>query len=562
MINRIPDRFLLILIGLFLFLGIWILYFQVKNHDFINYDDPGYITKNTQIHTGLSLNNIIWSFTTCQMSNWHPLTWISYLLDYQLFGLNPAGYHMMNVFLHGINSILFFVFLLLLTRDQSKPIFLCGLIAAVFAFHPMRVESVAWISERKGLLSGLFWILSMIHYLKYMKTDSRFHYAGTLVYYLLGLLSKPMTLTLPFVLWLLDFWPLNRTKMSLNKKNNLQLFLEKIPFLVLLVMFLIVSFYAQRQKGAIMMSLEELPFFSRIEGVIMAYSYYILNFIWPTNLAIYYPHQGSWPLSHVIPGILIITMITFVIVRCRYNKPWLLTGWLFFLGTLIPVIGFIQVGTQFMADRYTYIPHIGLFIMLWGEILSVWNHKINRYLVILPGLVILLVLSCLTFHQIQTWKDSISVFSHAIEVTTPNPIANNNLGSAYSNKEEYEKAIPYFKKAVELMPTNTYSLYNLGYDLYQVKKYDEALTYLSRAIELNPDLYQAYSTSGMIHFKTGDHQKAREEIIQFLKHEPDNPRAIYYLILCDIKINKQEEASYYLQKLKKLNPVLAEKIKK
>lgn len=371
-----------IMVCLILILAIFTVFWQVRSHDFVNYDDDKYVTENRDVKAGLTTQSIIWAFTTTHASNWHPLTWLSHMLDISLFGLNPGWHHLTNLLFHIANTLLLFLILRGMTEEFWKSAF----VAALFALHPLHVESVAWIAERKDVLSTFFWMLTILAYAYYVKHPVLRRYLFVLFSFLLGLMSKPMLVTLPFVLLLLDYWPLGRFQMeesgiTRNPKKHkskhpeyqksiaLRLVREKTPFFVLAGFSSIITFIAQ-QHGGTVRSLEFLPVKTRVANALISYVAYIGKMIWPFNLAVLYPHPGTTlPMWQTILAGLFLLFISYLVIRKVKKLPYLSIGWFWYVGTLVPVIGLVQVGAQSMADRYTYIPLIGLFIRLPGVFL-------------------------------------------------------------------------------------------------------------------------------------------------------------------------------------------------
>ena len=372
---NIPDCQIKLMISLLLILAIIIAYGQVKNFDFVGYDDQEYVTENIQVQKGLTVEGIIWAFTAFHSANWHPLTWLSHMLDCELYGLNPMGHHWTNLIIHMANTILLFLVLKLMTGAIWRSAF----VAALFALHPLHVESVAWVSERKDVLSTFFGLLMIVAYYRHFKMSNLKNYLLVIIFFCLGLMAKPMIITFPFVLLLLDFWPLKRFqfenhclsqcdgKTRCYFKGSSRLILEKIPLFIPVVISCVLTFLAQQSQGAVK-ALGALPLTNRVANAFVSYVSYTVKAVWPSNLAVFYPHPGNTiPAWQIIAAVLIIAVANFLSIHSLKKYPYIAVGLFWYLGTLIPVIGLVQVGEQAIADRYTYIPLIGVFIIIaWG----------------------------------------------------------------------------------------------------------------------------------------------------------------------------------------------------
>jgi protein O-mannosyl-transferase len=408
------------LICLILGLVTFFVFYQVHSFKFITYDDPSCVYKNPDIQSGITLQSIKWAFTTGWTANWIPLTWLSYMLDWQLFGSNPAGYHVINLIFHIINTLLVFIVLGQMTRSIWPSAFA----AALFALHPLHIQSVAWVSERKDILSTFFWMLTMWAYLRYVNKPGISRYLWTVFFLTLGLMSKPMLVTLPFVLLLLDYWPLERFR----RRTLLYLIGEKIPFLVLSAASSVITFLVQQSSMAVV-SLNALPLKFRILNAFISYIGYIEKMFWPSHVAVFYPHLGpNLSIPHAIISGGLLLAATVLVIRFAKNHRYLVTGWFWYIGTLVPVIGFIQVGIQGMADRYSYIPLTGLFIIIaWGvpDLLAKWRYK--KIVLVSLALLILSTISICTYKQLRYWRNTLTLFQHAIDVTKDNFMAMNEL---------------------------------------------------------------------------------------------------------------------------------------
>jgi hypothetical protein len=454
-------------------------YEPILHNSFITFDDDSYIYDNPNITSGLNFKNIVWAFTNIHANNYHPLTSISHMLDCRLYQLYPGGHHLTNLVFHLANTALLFFVL----SKMTKRIWASAFVAALFALHPMHVESVAWASERKDVLSAFFWLLTMLVYWHYTQNRSKCYYALTLVTFTLGLLSKPMLVTLPCVLLLLDYWPLERYK---NVKLKL-LIAEKIPFFALSGILSIVTFLVQRQMGLVK-DMMHYPFAWRVENAIVSYVTYIGKMFWPFKLAIFYPHPlGTVPLWRTLAALAMLVIVTIFVLRKIRSKPYLAIGWLWFLGTLVPVIGLFQVGLQSYADRYTYIPYIGLFIAITWWICDVPKINSRKMLCgVLAGL-LLFVFSVKTYIQTMFWQNNYTLYSHAINVVDKNWWAYGFLGVAMGKQGEYDKAEEMLKKSLEISPDNAAMYYELAKISLYKSDWKQAIKMYERLLPPLPD---------------------------------------------------------------------------
>ncbi len=502
-----------ILVCFFLIIATLSVFGQVRNHDFVNYDDNTYVTENANVQAGLGPKHVAWAFTTTYANFWHPLTWLSHMLDCRLFGLNPGMHHLSNLMIHIFNSILLF----LVFRVMTGSLWSSAFVAVLFALHPLHVESVAWVSERKDLLSTSFWLLTMGSYLWYVKHPGIKRYLPFFFFFFMGLLAKPMLVTLPFVLLLLDYWPLNRigsgrldmpADVSQPEQTARMLIMEKIPLFIITAVFCVVAFLAQ-QKGGATGSLELYPFGVRITNALVSYAVYIWKMILPHNLAVYYPHPRVLQLWQAIGAGLLLVCVSVFSIREARRRPYLIVGWLWYIGTLVPVIGLVQLGSHAMADRYTYVPFIGLFVIVaWGvpEITARWRRS-STILALFAGTVILAMMIC-SWNQVRHWQNSITLFSHAVAVTSNNLKAYNNLGTAYLDKGNTDKAASSLSAAVNINPDNAVTQYNLGLVFMRQGKTEEAAFRYSRALSIKPDFERAHRDLGGILLSQGRYDEA------------------------------------------------------
>ncbi len=480
---------------LLLALGTAALYSPITQHPFILFDDEQYVTSNPHVYQGLSAENIRWAFTSGEAANWHPLTWLSHQLDCTLFGQNAGGHHFINLLFHVANTLLLFVFL----RSATGALWRSAFVAALFAWHPSHVESVAWAAERKDVLSAFFFLLTLLAYAKY-GTGAKGRTTSTpptqplttchpslfnllaLAFFACGLMSKPMVVTLPFILLLLDCWPLNRIQNSEFRIQNLKrLLVEKIPFFALSLGSCVVTFLSQRGAGAV--SPVEWPY--RLTNVPVAYARYLAKLFWPNDLVIVYPYVYHWPTLAIAGSILLITIVSVLAGLLFWRRPWLACGWFWFLGMLVPVIGLVQVGAQAMADRYTYLPSIGIFIALvWGAAAVVEFKPHLKRIIILLGGGGLAGLLMLTSTQISYWRSDISLFRHALEVTADNYVAANCLGRAYEKNGDQLRARECFRIAVTSEPRFPQSQFNLANCQFALGEKADGLNHLQAAAAL------------------------------------------------------------------------------
>jgi tetratricopeptide (TPR) repeat protein len=503
-------------------------YWQLGSHDFIGFDDQHYVVQNYHVKAGLTAQGLAWAFTDGSTGTWHPLTWLSLMFDGQLFGLNPRAFHFTSLFFHGANTLLLFAVLFQMTGARLKS----GFVAALFALHPLHVESVAWIAERKDVLSTFFWFLTMWAYVRYVERGMRKWYALALLFFVLGLLSKPMLVTLPFILLLLDYWPLARARKN-PKLLISRLFLEKIPFFVLTVVSCGLAFFFQQAVGATTFG-ERLPFWVRTENALISYVSYIGKLFWPLNLAILYPYtdkQLIW--GALSAGVFLILVTLFVIHlsrRQRRKMPWLAVGWFWYLGTLVPVIGFVQIGSQAMADRYTYVPFIGLFILLtWGVSSLFEKHGTGRKILSVTGVAVVSGLMILTWFQTQYWQNNITVFEHTLQVTGENAVVEELLGSSLVQQGKTEQAIGHYLNALRINPGNPEAHYNLGVALASEGKNSEAYDHYLEALKLKPDFAPAYNRLGVAVAAQGKTADAVSYYFQALSINPEYSEAHYNL---------------------------------
>ena len=511
---------------LFLMVMTYCAFQQVGSHEFVTFDDGLYVTENPRVKNGINWENIGWSFTTTHCSNWHPLTWMSHMLDVSLFGLNPGSHHLVNVFFHLANSLLlFFVF-----RQMTGKIWQSALVAALFAIHPLHVESVVWISERKDVLSTFFAMLTLLSYGRYAKGGNKGFYLTALLFFILGLMAKPMLVTLPFVLLLFDYWPLRRLKFIKGqyadpyRHKNISFFdliIEKIPFFMMTAASCAVTFYAQQSGGSVA-SLQIFPLGVRVANAVVAYVGYITKMLWPVHLSAFYPHPYSLPMWQVAGAGLVLVLICWMCILTIKQRPYLLVGWLFYLGTLFPVIGLIQVGEQAMADRYTYVPLIGIFIILaWGlpDLLKKWRY--GKMGLAIGAFVLLPVLMVTTWLQVRHWSNNIQFYEHMIQVNDNNYMAHYNLGVYMANNDQIGEAMRHYRKAIDIKPGHTNANNNLANALVIEGKFSEAVQYYTNALNRVPDDPEIHNNLGVALLHSGKIEQAIDHFKTALRIRPN-----------------------------------------
>jgi tetratricopeptide (TPR) repeat protein len=531
------KRYIVIFIYFALILSTLLVFWQVRNFDFVNYDDKVYVSENSHVLNGLTGSGVVWAFTSCYLGYWQPLTWLSLMVNSQLFGPGPVGFHLVNVFLHLANTLLLFAVL----RKMTAAIWPSAFVAALFAIHPMHVESVAWISERKDVLSTLFWFLTMFAYVRYVEKPSIGRYIIAIIFFALGLMSKPMLVTLPFVLLLLDYWPLSR---FLNSKFSiLNLLCEKIPFFILAAVSGVVTFLTQK-AGSVIFDTKTVPLADRVGNAFLSYARYIGKFFWPQNLAVFYPFDvGSLVVRQMAMSIVLLIVISVLVIYFGQNRRYLPVGWFWFIGTLVPVIGLVTFTGSAYADRFTYIPYIGLFIMLaWGlpELLSGWP---NRKIVLgVAASMTLTALGIFAYWQVSVWNNSITLFSHALEVTQSNAVVHNYLGNSYFDLKRYQDAMESCKQAVNLMPDYAEANYNLGNAYSKLGRYQDAAQAYKQAVKIKPDYAEAYNNLAVAYVNIGSFQDALESCRQAVTIKPDYAEAYNNLGNACLSLGRWQDA--------------------
>jgi tetratricopeptide (TPR) repeat protein len=506
------QRRLTWLIACVLGLAVLVAYAPLRHAGFINYDDPAYVSANPHVQAGLTADGIGWALTTGQASNWHPVTWISHMIDGQLYGMNPLGHHVTNVLLHLANSVLLFLLLQRMTKATTPS----AIVAALFALHPTHVESVAWISERKDVLSTLFWMLTLLTYARAMEkkpAEKRF-FTASIILFGVGLAAKPMLVTLPFVLLLLDYWPLQRREIPWR-----ELVLEKKAFFILAAISCLITFFVQAHGGSVM-NLDRLPVWVRLANVPVSYLRYVGKTFWPAHLAIAYPYT-KWPLWEVAGALVVVLAFSAFAVRQMQAQPWIAVGWFWFLGTLVPVIGIVQVGVQAMADRYNYIPSIGLLVAI------VWiaRSQLGDRVVAIVGVVASAICLVLTVQQSNCWQNDQTVFQNAIDNSSRDYIAFAGLGEYEALHGETNAALDHLERSIEINPNYPFARNNLGRLLLMLGREDDALAQLQKAVALDPKFPDSRYNLGYVLLSKGRVGEALDQFQAQVDLEPDDFRA-------------------------------------
>lgn len=552
--------------GVFLFLTTIAIFSQAINHDFINFDDQLYITENPMVIKGLTLEGLCWAFSNISAGFWFPLTWVSHMVDCQIFGLNPGGHHFISLLLHSINTLLLFH----LFRKMTGKLLPSLLVAVIFGIHPLHVEPVAWASSRKDVLSTFLWILAMWSYTRYVKLGGSIRYIQCLLFFLMGLMAKPMLVTLPFVLLLTDIWPLYRLDMgqiySANNASVLsnhsmhhlpisvsKLILEKIPFFILSFTSVYITYIAEKGYGSVI-PLKSLPFASRLSNALVSYANYVYKSILPIKLSVHYPPYESLPIWSIAISLFLFILLTFISIRFHRQHPYLLVGWLWFVGTLVPVIGLIQIGSHSMADRYAYIPLIGLSIMFsWG--LYHLSEKIRLKSVFLSLICIIAVpLSILSIIQLSYWKNGISLFEHAVEIDKNNYLARRNLAFSLATNEREQEAIDHYHLALGMKGEDADIHFNMGKAFQSLKQYAKAIFHYKTALAINPDFLQASLNLGTVYYDLEEYNEAIHCFKEVLRINPNHAGAHNNLGVIMARQNRTVEAIYQFGEALRIDP--------
>ncbi len=569
-------------------------YGRILGNDFVNIDDPVYVTENRNIQSGITLEGFHWAFSTTYAQFWHPLTWLSLMFDYQLYGLKPGGYHLTNLLLHIMSALLLFW----LFNRMTGTIWRSAFIAALFALHPLHVESVAWIAERKDVLSAFFWMLTFCLYVYYTEKPATKRYLLVLLCFACGLMSKSMIVTLPIVMILLDYWPLGRLgsrkaephlpdpmpgrsekrqqktrlKKGAQQKNvsptNIQKVTEKkiagiiplwqlqekIPFFIVSAAFTIITLYAQYKPDFKGFSLS-----SRIANAPVSFVTYLGKTFWPYDLAVFYPFSDQLPVWQVLGAALLILIISAAVIVTVKRLPYLFVGWFWYAITLLPVIGIVQVGKHAMADRYTYIPLIGISIMLvWGIPLLIKREEIRKTILFPVGVICIAILSFLTWQQCGYWKNSTILFNHALQVTKENYMAHTNLGVALAAERKNEEAIEHYEAALRIKYNDDTVHYNLGNVLYRLGRTEETLHHYQEAVRINPNYSKAHNNLGLILTNQNKYEEAIYHYRQALRINPGDPGFYLNLGVAQARKGEWQEAIDQFRTAIAINPAYEE----
>jgi tetratricopeptide (TPR) repeat protein len=524
---------------------------QTFTHDFVNFDDPAYVSKNPIILAGLSWEGVIWAFTHIHSCNWHPLTTLSHLLDCSLYGTWAGGHHLNNVLLHAATSVLLFLWL----KDLTGFFWRSAFVAMVFAIHPLRVESVAWVAERKDVLSGLFFMLTLRAFLRYVRSPSqRIPYNWALAFFALGLMAKPMLVTLPFLLLLIDYWPLHRYRTTFS---FLDLVREKIPFFVLSAFSCIATVVAQRGAISVM---AHITLDQRLANAVVSYGLYGLKLFYPFPLLIPHPMpENGQAIWKIITCGLVLSTVTFVFLKFRHKTPYLVVGWFWYLGMLLPVIGILQVGQQAYADRYTYLPQIGLVLALtWTTVELSKSWKYQSYFAVGGALTLLVILFVAAHRQTAFWKNSTTLWTHTLKYSRNNSVAHNNFGAALADMGKIHEAEFHYHEALRINPNDSDTHYNLGIILLKENKNEEAISQLREALRIQPEYAEAENNLGYAMAESGKENEALEHYRRALQIEPQDAQVYFNLGNALYALGRTDDAITSYRNAVRINPAYTE----
>jgi len=570
--DKTSNKYWSLYICLALVLATFIAYEPMRHNGFVNYDDDVYVTENRNVNRGITAESVFWAFTNPHCHMWHPLTSLSHMLDCQLFGLVPFWHHLTSLLLHTAGTLLLFWVL----KRMTGKVWASAFVAAAFALHPLQVESVAWVAERKSVLSSFFWMLTIAAYIRYAERPCIGRYLLVILAFCLALMAKPMVVTLPFALLLLDYWPLGRfqwgrqsqkessmqsesAKVSYQSSSSWLLIVEKIPLFILSAILSVITFIAQK-GGRVVVRAEHLPLNSRIANALFSYLTYIGKMIWPSRLAVFYPHPvDTVSIWRVVVAALLLLAVSVWVIRSARSHKYLLVGWLWYLGTLVPVIGLVQVGGQARADRYMYLPMVGLLIIIaWGlgELAAKW--RLRKFIPVLPAGLCLSALMLCTWLQVGYWRDSFTLFTRALDVTSNNYVAHLNLGNVLLRQKKTDEAIAHYKKAIDSYSNYVDAHYNLGLALGLEKRYDETIEQYYAVLRLKPNHWRAQFHLANAFVEKGQLDKAIEHYNKTLQVKPDDAEVYNNLALALVKKGKINEAVEYYNKSLEINRDSAE----
>jgi len=512
------DKYFTISLYLVLAIGTFIAYHQILHNDFINFDDDKYVIGNPHVQSGLNLDNFLWAFGFTKIVYWMPLAWLSHILDCQLFGLRPGMHHLTSLLIHIASALLLFAAF----KRMTGAVWRSAFVAALFALHPINVDSVAWIAERKNVLSTFFWMLTMLAYVYYTEKPSFSRYLLIIAAFVFGLLSKPMLVTLPCVLLLLDYWPLKR----FVRGQILRTIFEKLPLFALTAASTCLSSISFKDPYT-----QPAPMNLRIANALVSYIKYIFKLIWPADLAVLYPYPSSVPAWQVIGSLLLLVCVSAIVIWLMRKKPYLVTGWLWFTGTLVPVLGLVQIGLwPAMADRWLYVPSVGIFIIIaWGVYDFCAARQQQKIVLGLSASAALLALSVCTRIQVGCWRDNLSLFSHAQAVTKDNYLMHYNYGVALNKKRLFQQAAIQFTETLRIKPDYGKAHNNLGTALVEQGCLDEAIVHFNKAVQLNPENDNAHYNLGLAYAKKAATEKAVAHLRKSLQLKPDDPYTLINL---------------------------------
>jgi len=538
-----------VLVAIILFI-----YAPVRHYGFLSYDDPVYVSENAQVLRGLTGQGVLWAFTTGHASNWHPITWLSHMLDVQMYGMNAGRHHLTNLLLHIANALLLFLLLYRTTGAWGRS----AMVSILFAAHPLHVESVAWVAERKDVLSTLFWMLTMHAYVTYVGKPRLGRYLAFVAVFALGLMSKPMLVTMPLVLLLLDIWPLKRVRFQAGQGQIwLRIFREKIPLFVLVAASSTITVIVQWRGGTVQ-NFEVLSLYQRIANALISYMAYLGQMLWPRNLAAYYPYVrlSTW-YAAASASILIIVSVT--VIRLFRSRSFLVVGWFWYVFTLVPVIGLIQVGGQARADRYTYIPLIGVFIMAaWGIPPAIERWRYGGVALKVAACILVCAFIASARHQVHYWESDLALWKHAVQATGDNYFARTNLGLVLIDSGDFAEGIAQYTEALRINPDSAETHNALGTALFKQGQLDAAMEQYATALRIRPGFAEAHSNRGVALAKRGDIEEAFSEFQKALEISPEDPKIQYNFGFTLANQGKLDEAISYYRKALVIKPDYAD----